>query len=190
MAALDLELVNLAFAEIGNEDLPDSGGSAVPHGMPAAVPVIEVAGHADTLGVGRPDGEVNSAEAFMGSQVGPQPLVVAEMRALAQKVKVEIGEHRLESIGIDELPAVCPSWFSTSSRYMNGSGRSVNTAWKKPVRVNSLHGNQHARLALQPDRPPRLADRASGRNARITQSLAPSMPSGKACRPRTVKGFQ
>ncbi len=49
VAALDLVLVDLALAEIGDEDLPDPGGAAIAHGVPAAVPVIEVADHAHAL---------------------------------------------------------------------------------------------------------------------------------------------
>src|SRR5271157_4023294 len=51
VAALDLELVNLALAEIGDEQLPDSGGAPVPHWMPASIPVVEVASHADPFGI-------------------------------------------------------------------------------------------------------------------------------------------
>ena len=76
--ALDLELVDLALAEIGNEELPDAGGAPVSHRMAAAVPVIEVADHAHALGVRRPDGEMDAPEALVGAEVRAQPLVVAE----------------------------------------------------------------------------------------------------------------
>src|SRR5271157_2455259 len=42
VAALDLELVDLTLAEIGDEQLPDSGGAPVPHRMPASIPVLKL----------------------------------------------------------------------------------------------------------------------------------------------------
>ena len=59
--ALHLVLVDLALAEIGNEKLPDAGGAAISHRVPAAVPVIEIADHADALRVRGPDGEMDAA---------------------------------------------------------------------------------------------------------------------------------
>ena len=69
MAALDLVLVDLALAKIGNEDLPDAGGAAIAHGVTAAVPVIEIADHADALRVRGPDGEVDAAKALVCSRM-------------------------------------------------------------------------------------------------------------------------
>src|SRR5271166_5062353 len=43
VAALDLELVNLARAQIRDKQLPDSGRAPVPHRVASAVPVVEVA---------------------------------------------------------------------------------------------------------------------------------------------------
>ena len=65
MAALDLVLVDLALAEVGDEELPDPGRAAIAHRVAPAVPVIEVADHADPLGVGRPDGEMDAAETLV-----------------------------------------------------------------------------------------------------------------------------
>ena len=83
-------------------------GAAVPHRVAAAVPVVEVADHAHPLGVGRPDGEVDAPEPLVRAEVCPQSLVVAEVRPLAQQVEVEVGEHRPEAVGVDELPASAP----------------------------------------------------------------------------------
>ena len=60
--ALHLVFVDLALAEIGNEELPDAGGAPVAHRVPAAVPVIEVADHADPLRVRCPDREMDALE--------------------------------------------------------------------------------------------------------------------------------
>ena len=83
VAALDLELVDFALTEIGDEELPDPGRAAVAHGVAPAVPMIEVANHADSLGVGCPDGEMNAAKTVMRPDVGAQSFVVAIVRPLA-----------------------------------------------------------------------------------------------------------
>ena len=102
--ALDLVLVDFALAEVGDEDLPDPRRAAVAHRVPAAVPVIEVADHADSLRIRGPDGEVDAAKPSMRPDVGTQPLVIAIVRPFAQQVQVEIGQHRPERVGIDKLP--------------------------------------------------------------------------------------
>src|SRR6476660_9564037 len=48
VGADDLELVNGALGEFGNEDLPDAGVDALTHGVAAAVPGVEVADDRDT----------------------------------------------------------------------------------------------------------------------------------------------
>ena len=104
----------------------------LPHRVPAAVPVVEVADHADPLRVRGPDGEVDAAEALVRPDVGAQPLVIAVVRPFAEQVQVEVGQDRAELVGIDELPR-CPSWFSTAQPIRErGSARPVKTATKKP----------------------------------------------------------
>src|SRR5207247_691326 len=56
---LDFKLVALARAQLRKEQLPDTGGAAHAHRVPAAVPSIEVADHADALRMRRPDGEMH-----------------------------------------------------------------------------------------------------------------------------------
>ena len=46
-----------ALADVGHEQLPHPGGAELAHRVRAAVPEVEVAGDADALGVGCPDGE-------------------------------------------------------------------------------------------------------------------------------------
>ena len=60
LRADDFVFVDGAFADFGEEKLPDSGRAARTHGMDAAVPVIHVADDADAFGGGRPDGEMRS----------------------------------------------------------------------------------------------------------------------------------
>ena len=167
MAALDLVLVDLTLAEIGNEDLPDPRGAAIAHGMPPAVPVIEIADDADSLRIGGPDGEVNSAKALMGSEMGTEPLVIAVVRPFAEQVQVKIGEDRPEEIGIDEFPGVSLGVFDPET-IRESAFPAGEPAHEKTVGVNSLHRD--------PLDPARLA---SGRRPRPTLP-----PAGRRGRPR------
>ena len=162
VAALDLVLVDFTLAEVGNEDLPDPRRAAIAHGMSAAVPVIEIADDADPLRVGSPDGEVNSAKALMGSEMGTEPLVIAVVRPFAEQVQVKIGEDRPKEIGIDELPGMSLVVFDPQT-----IGESAlpagEPAYEKTIGVNSLHRRPLTRLALrQVDDPGRLCLRQEG----------------------------
>src|SRR5258708_4748460 len=53
----DLKFVERAFAQSGQEDLPDTLARMVAHGMDPTVPPVEVADDAHTLRVGRPHSE-------------------------------------------------------------------------------------------------------------------------------------
>ena len=55
-------LVRGALAQAGDEKLPDAA-VAPAHGMAADVPIVELAGHGDAFGVGRPDREAHAADA-------------------------------------------------------------------------------------------------------------------------------
>ena len=178
MAALDLVLVDFALAEVGNEDLPDPGGAAIAHGMPAAVPVIEIADDADSLRIGGPDGEVDSAKPSMGSDMGTEPLVIAVVRPFAEQVQVKIGEDRPKEIGIDEFPRVSLAVFDPQT--IGESALPAGEAGdEKTVGVNSLHrrprspGSPCVRSTTQ-------AVFASGRKARTTQVFGPAASAGSS----------
>src|SRR5690606_6892900 len=81
LRADDLVLVKPARAEVGNENLPHAGVSTQAHGMPAAIPVIEVADHGNAFRVRSPDSEMHAAGAFMIDQMGTQLVEEPQMRA-------------------------------------------------------------------------------------------------------------
>ena len=56
----NLELVLFAVRQIGNEQLPHAGRGQQPHRVHAAVPPVEVADHADAIGVRRPHREMHA----------------------------------------------------------------------------------------------------------------------------------
>ena len=55
VARTDLELVDIALTDAGNEDLPNSRQSMPVHLVEATIPAIERPDDADPLGVRRPD---------------------------------------------------------------------------------------------------------------------------------------
>jgi hypothetical protein len=87
----DLVLVGLAFADAGQEDLPDTRAAAPPHRMPPPVPAVEAAHDRDAPRIGRPDREMRALHALMlpshARRARPRAAV---MRALADQVFVQI----------------------------------------------------------------------------------------------------
>ena len=146
--APDLELVDLALAEIGNEQFPDAGGATISHRMAAAVPVVEVSDHAHALGVGRPDREVHAPETLVRAEVSAQPLEVSQVGSLAEKMKIEIGKDGPEAVGVDQLPAV-PLVILELQAVSKRLGPVRKNGLKKPVGVDLLHRHERSGLAVR-----------------------------------------
>ena len=60
-AAADFELVQIAWAYVGYEQLPYPAATAYPHRMNASVPAIETAYHTHSFGIGCPDREQDTS---------------------------------------------------------------------------------------------------------------------------------
>ena len=130
--ALDLELVDLALDQAGEEDLPEAALSNSASGVGAAVPAVEVADHADPEGVGRPDGEVDPPDPLVGPDVGAELLVALVMRPLAEQMEVVIREDRAEPIRVFEVPRVAVVPLDLDSVGERARRGRTETASKKP----------------------------------------------------------
>ena len=86
VGADDFKFVDGAFAEFRHEEFPDAGAAAGAHRMDAAVPMVEVADHADALRVGSPDGEVDAADARERDDVRTELVVGVVVAAFAHEV--------------------------------------------------------------------------------------------------------
>jgi len=86
----DVVLVVRSWRNAGNEQLPDSGAVAYAHGMPAAVPGIEIADDGDPTGVRRPDGETHAIDAVDGHTLGAEAAHQFEVPPLVEQMKVEV----------------------------------------------------------------------------------------------------
>ena len=89
----DLILVERSFAQPRHEQLPKAAGNVLPHRMPAAVPVVEIAHQAHAGGVGGPDGEIHAVDAVDLPQLRPQPVVTLPVPPLVEQVEVVVGQQ-------------------------------------------------------------------------------------------------
>jgi hypothetical protein len=110
-AADDFVLVAGTGRNARQEDFPHAAFAAQTHGMAAAVPLVEVTHHADTLGVGRPYGEAAAGYAVAFSRRGAECFEGPQMRAFGEQPRVHFAEHLAEAVRIvlDRLAAVGPA---------------------------------------------------------------------------------
>ncbi len=95
-------LVGAARPDARQEDLPDAALAAQAHRVAAAVPVVEVAHHADPRRVRRPDRERGAGHPFAFAHDRPQHLVGAQVLAFGQQPGVGVAEHRREAVRVLE----------------------------------------------------------------------------------------
>ncbi len=104
VGAEDPELVAGARADAGHEQLPDAGRAERAHRVPAPVPAVEVADHADAAGVRGPDRERRPLDDPVRRLVRPQvraehlpePLVPS----LADQVQVQLAHRGQPAVGV------------------------------------------------------------------------------------------
>src|SRR5271157_3478775 len=91
---LDFELVEFPLLQPRDENLPQSGRAARPHGMVPPVPLVEVSDNAYTLGIGRPDGKADAFRARMLEDARAKLLIQPEVGALSEQVQIKIRQNR------------------------------------------------------------------------------------------------
>ena len=95
-----LELVEMPRGESRDEELPDAGATARPHGVHAAVPAVEIPDDADAHCVRRPDREQGARDLVDRVKVRTEEPVGVPVPALAEQVQIEVAELRREGIGV------------------------------------------------------------------------------------------
>src|SRR5690606_1471941 len=88
LAIADFVLVYFARLQPRNEQLPHAARPMHAHGMYTTVPMVEVAYHTDTLGIGRPHCETYAADAVLAAQVRAECLVGFLEPAFAEEVQL------------------------------------------------------------------------------------------------------
>ncbi len=100
VAHRDLVLVELARAELGDEQLPDARGAAHAHRMVAPIPMVERADDADALGVRRPDREAHPRHVADAPRMRAEESVSVEVVACAEALEVRRIELRRKAIRV------------------------------------------------------------------------------------------
>jgi hypothetical protein len=90
----DLELVDGARVNAGQEQLPDAARPQRAHRVQAAVPGVEVADHRHRAGARGPHGEGGAAHALVLDDVRAELVVELFVAPLADWVEVYVAERR------------------------------------------------------------------------------------------------
>ena len=103
VGAVDTQLVEPVVGEAGPEQLPDAGGAQHAH-LRLVAPVIEIADHADALGIGCPHGERHTGDLTVGGREAPrvcaQRLPETLVATLGEQVQVDLAQGRQEPVGV------------------------------------------------------------------------------------------
>src|SRR5215469_12704397 len=96
----DFKFVNRTFAHAWNENLPNARRAERTHHVPATVPVIEAADHADALGIWGPNGEARAGHAIDDTELRTQFFVNAAFVTFAKEVEVRFAKSWQKRIRI------------------------------------------------------------------------------------------
>ena len=92
MGVADLELVERAGHELGDEEFPHPGSAARAHRVAAPIPPVEVSDDAHALRVGRPHCKQYAADARDLVLTGAKEVVRLQMLAFREQMEIEVGK--------------------------------------------------------------------------------------------------
>ncbi len=98
----DGELVGAADRHVGDEKLPDTRLPPPPHRMAGRVPAVELSDDGHGLGVRGPDRKADAIMAAMAARLRAEAGGEVPVRAFGEPVQVIAGQHRGESIRVDD----------------------------------------------------------------------------------------
>lgn len=96
----DLKFIKLALADTGNKNIPHAAGRMLAHYIDAAVPVVEISDHADTFGIGSPDGKTDAFDPVHFGGMGTKFFIHLKMISLREKIDIHIAEERRKTIRV------------------------------------------------------------------------------------------
>ena len=177
-----VRISNLYFSPSGRSGMKSSqtpAGREQPHRVDAAVPAVEVADHADAIGVRRPHREMHAGGRPDADAMRAELLEHAMMRAFAEQMQIEIGQHAAVAVGIVDLDDVIAGEgdAQTIVRDLRGGPASLETAPVSAARCIGLSS---------PVATSRTAIDARGGVARADDDA--SLPSSARCGPSTANG--
>src|SRR5262245_62023404 len=100
MTRQDLVFIESPATHFGNEQLPNARRTAGLHRMAAAVPEIEIAHHADTRSIRRPDGKACSSNPFALFGMGSQDAIDTVVITFAEQMQIEIAQRSGKVVSI------------------------------------------------------------------------------------------
>ena len=130
----DLVLVFVAGMRARHEDFPVAV-AAHPHGVAAAVPMVEVADHADAPRVRREHHEGHALDILVPGRMRAELVVELEMRAFAEQMQVHVGQDRRKAVGVLHLDFVVAeprpqTIMRIARRHRPGEQSGVMDAWQ------------------------------------------------------------
>ncbi len=137
----DLVLVKRAFAQAGHEQLPEAAGDVLSHGVPAVVPVVEVAHHAHPAGIGGPQGEIHPFHPVDHPQVRAQAVVALPVPAFVEQIQIVLGQQVRECVRVVHSGLLSPLIRHPQQIAARGTlGRTRTYRLVQARRVNPAHG--------------------------------------------------
>src|SRR5437773_12523249 len=136
-----------AFFDAGQKQFPDPAAQQPAHRIHPAIPAVEIAHHADSLRIWRPDREVNSSRIADGAQMRAEFLINFPMLSLGKQMQVDLAHERSVLIWIAcELLRSIPTLDGKS--IIEIAGRAGHGCAKKTVAMNSLRCDRLVCLSI------------------------------------------
>ncbi|KAF1029383.1 MAG: hypothetical protein GAK37_01794 [Pseudomonas sp.] len=93
-------LVGRARLQVRDKQLPHTGRMTQTHGVPAAVPHVEIAHHRHSPGVRRPHGKTHAVDTVHTGDLRTKATAEVAVVALGKQVQVHLTEQRAKTVGI------------------------------------------------------------------------------------------
>ena len=146
--------------------------------MDASVPAVEIADHADALGVGRPDREVDAVGVADAQRVRAELVVDPGVVPFAEQIEIEIGDDAAVPVRIVDLVTVCRPGTSPAAGSRGSACTPSRIASNTPARMPRVH--RAARRAVGQHDGHRLGAAAAWRGC--------TRPRSARCGPSTENG--
>src|SRR5208337_692359 len=146
VSRLDFELVEVTLLKPWDEDLPQSRSAARPHRMAAAVPMVEVADDAESLGIRSPHRKTDAPNTRMLDHARAELLIEPEVGAFTEEMQIKICKDGRIAVGILNfaglLPAAVRSGQGDGQAVKKEIGLIVDDGLEETVMMHTVHGIQ------------------------------------------------
>ena len=176
----DLELVALAVGEIGNEDLPDAGRRQQPHRWTRPSQPLKSPMTLTRSAFGAQTAKCTPVVDADGDAVRAELLERAVVRALAEQVQIEVGEHAAVAVRIVDLDDVI------AGKRQRGDDSRQSTRGRPACRPSTTSLEDARRIALRHRHAARRS-RPAGRSIDSRRRLERADDEPRPARPRAAE---